>query len=130
MLGLGILLAHLVGDYLLQDDVMAKRKTESWFWALAHAVTYTLPYLLITQSPAALAVICLTHAIIDRYRLAKHVIWLRNQIVPKDARYSWADAKANGGYSADKPAWMSTWLMIIVDNTIHLLINAAAVVYL
>ena len=74
-----ILLAHLVGDYLLQSHWMATEKTKHWWPALAHGITYTLPYLFITQSPLALLVIAGTHIVIDRYRLAKHLVWpLRN----------------------------------------------------
>ncbi|MFD4210556.1 DUF3307 domain-containing protein, partial [Micromonospora tulbaghiae] len=69
MTGLGILLAHLAGDYLLQSHWMATEKSKRWWPAWAHALTYGLPFLLITQSPAALAVIVGTHAVIDRYRL-------------------------------------------------------------
>lgn len=130
MIGLGIILAHLAGDYLLQNDWMAKNKTSRWLPALVHGAVYTLPYILVTQSPLALLVIGGTHVVIDRFRLAKHFIWAVNQIGPRSGRYSWSEAKANGGYSADKPVWMSTWLMIVVDNSIHLLINTAAVVWL
>lgn len=135
MVGLGILLAHLVGDYIFQDDAMALKKTTSWRWAIYHALTYSLPYILLfvlLQAPlwpavAAWAIIAGTHAVIDRYRLAKHVIWGRNQLVPRSFRYPWSEAKDNAGYSAGKPVWMSTWLMIIVDNSIHLVINTVAI---
>lgn len=130
MLGLQIILAHLVGDYILQNDWMANEKTKRWLPAIVHGLIYTIPYTLITQSIPALVVISVTHMVIDRYRLVKPLVWAINQLVPKKNRYSWAEAKANGGYSADKPAWMSTWLMIIVDNTIHLCINAAAIYWL
>lgn len=129
MLALGILLAHLVGDYIIQSHWMACEKTKRWWPAIAHGLTYTLPYMLITQSPVALAVIAGTHIIIDRFRLAKHLVWAKNQLAPKAFRPVWADAKATG-YTSETPAWMSVWLMIIADNTIHLLINTAAIVWL
>jgi len=129
MLALWIVLAHLVGDYLLQSHWMATEKTKHWLPAIAHGVTYTLLYALITQSPLALVVIGGTHIIIDRYRLARHVAWFKNQIGPKRTRPRWADAKATG-YPSDTPAWLSVWLMIIADNTIHLMINTAAILWL
>lgn len=129
MLALWIILAHLVGDYLIQSHWMATKKTEQWLPAIVHGVTYTLPYALITQSPWALLVIGGTHAIIDRYRLAKHLVWLKNQIAPKSHRFTWASAKATGS-PADTPPWLSVWLMIIADNTVHLLINTAAVLWM
>ena len=129
MIALGILLAHLVGDYLLQSDWMAAEKTKRWWPAIAHGITYTLPYVLVTQSLVALAVIAGTHIVIDRYRLARHVGWVKNLVAPKAYRTSWAESKATG-YGPEKPAWMAVWLMIITDNTMHLLINTAAVLWL
>lgn len=126
---LGVLLAHLVGDYLLQSHWMAQHKTSRWWPAVAHALTYTLPYLLVTRSPVALATIATTHAVIDRYRLARHLVWLKNQLAPRHARAPWHESSATG-YPADTPPWLAVWLMIIADNTLHLLINTAAVVWL
>lgn len=127
MTALGIILAHLVGDYLIQSHWMATEKVNRWWPAIAHGLTYTLPYLLVTQSALALTVIATTHIVIDRYRLARHVIWLKNQIGPKSHRPERGTAT---GYSADTPAWLAVWLLIIADNTMHLLINTAAVVWL
>ncbi len=87
-------------------------------------MTYTLPFLACTRSPARLAVIAGSHAVIDRYRLAKRVCWAKNQVAPAEYRSAWADCQATG-YPDDRPAWMTVWLMIIADNTLHLLINAA-----
>jgi hypothetical protein len=129
MLALWIVLAHLVGDYVIQSHWMATEKTKHWLPAIVHGVTYTLPYALITQSPLALVVIGGTHIIIDRFRLARHVAWLKNQLGPKRFRPRWADAKATG-YPSETPAWLSVWLMIITDNTIHLLINTAAILWM
>lgn len=125
----GALLAHLVGDYLIQSDWMAKEKTKRWWPAIAHALSYGLPFLLVTQSPLALAVIVGTHAVIDHYRLARHVVWAKNFIAPRGSNPSWVECKATG-YPPEMPAWMAVWLMIIADNTIHMCINVAAVVWL
>lgn len=120
-----VLVAHLVGDYLLQSHWMATQKIVCWFPAIVHGVMYTLPFLFVTQHPAALAIICVTHIVIDRYRLAKHLSWLKNLMGPRPV--TWAEAKENAGYPKDTPAWLSTWLMIITDNTVHILINIAAI---
>lgn len=129
MLALGIVLAHLVGDYVIQSHWMATQKTSRWWPAIAHGVTYTVPYLAVTQSPWALLVIAGTHIIIDRFRLARHVVWIKNQVAPAMHRPRWGDSKKTG-YPPDTPAWMAVWLMIIADNTIHLVINTAAVLWL
>lgn len=119
-------LAHLVGDYIIQSDWMATQKTQHWWPAIAHAVTYGLPFLLITQSPLALVVIVGTHAVIDRYRLARHVVWAKNQLGPKASR----PPHTATGHFDDRPVWLSTWLLIITDNTLHMLINVGAILWL
>lgn len=124
----GVLL-HFVGDYLLQSDWMATQKTTRWWPASAHALTYGLPFLIVTQSPLALAVIVGTHAVIDRHRLARHVVWAKNLLAPAAYRRPWAECTATG-YPPDRPVWLTTWLLIIADNTIHIAINSAALVWL
>lgn len=139
-----MLLAHLVGDYMIQSDWMATKKTKSFFVALIHAITYTLPFLFLTRDHRVLLVVCLTHAIIDRWRLAKYVCWMKNFLAPRwlkrckcvdknehchdcDLVRNWRwDQCADTGYGPDKPPWLSVWLLIITDNTMHLLCNAAA----
>lgn len=124
-----ILVAHLVGDYILQSHWMSVEKTKRWFPAVLHGILYTLPFLLITQSPWALLTIAGTHAIIDRYRLAKQVVWLKNFIAPRGYNSRWEDSRATG-YPPETPAWLATWLMIIADNSIHILLNIFAIAYL
>lgn len=126
MTGLGILLAHLVGDYLIQSHWMATEKTRKWWPAVAHGLSYTIPYVFVTQSLLALLIIAGTHIVIDRYRLARHVVWFKNQAAPAVFRPNHTPT----GYPTDTPAWLTVWLMILADNTIHLLINTAAVVWL
>lgn len=129
MTGLLIVLAHLAGDYLIQSDWMAAEKTRRWWPAVAHGVTYGLPFLVVTRSPAALALIVVTHVVIDRYRLARHVVWAKNLFAPRRYRYPWAECSATG-YHRSRPEWLAVWLMIIADNTLHLTLNVIAVLYL
>jgi len=121
------LVAHLVGDYLLQSDWMAQNKTKSARAALAHACAYTLPFLFLTRSIPALAVIVLTHALIDHYRLARYVVWAKEWLSPTPPKPL---AMCPTGYDPEKPPWMAVWLFIIADNVIHILINGAAITYL
>lgn len=113
--------AHAIGDYILQSHWMATEKTKNSIAAAIHAVTYTLPFLLLTQVPATLAVICGTHFLIDRFRLARFVVWLKNG--------PWHPLTATG-YQDHVPAWLSVWLLIAADNILHVVINGAAIWYL
>lgn len=136
-----LVLAHLIGDYVLQSDWMATRKIkpgpndahshgESWLAAIVHGLTYGLPFLLVTHSPAALAAIVGTHIVLDHYRLAKQVIWLRNHFGPRNQWTPWAQARTNGGMPVGVPAGLATAMVIVVDNTLHLAINFASVAWL
>lgn len=120
------LVAHAVGDYALQSDWMANEKTKQNLAALVHAFTYTLPFLLLTQSPWALFFVLWTHFAIDRWRLARYIVWAKNLIGPYRP---WKECSITG-YPAEKPPWMAVWLLIIADNTMHVLCNGLALTYL
>ena len=124
------IVAHLVGDYLLQSHWMATRKRENSVAAAIHALCYTLPFLLITQSPLALAIIAGTHFIIDRLGLARFVVWLKNRplkMVRSDQGFLRLKPLTATGYQDDVPVWLSVWLLIITDNTLHLICNGFAI---
>jgi hypothetical protein len=118
------LLLHLVGDYLTQSHWMAVQKVKSTWAASCHALVYSIPFLLI-GSPLAVLVILVTHLFMDRFRLAKYVTWAKNQIGPRAEETKWENCKSTG-YPEQTPVWLSVWLMIVADNTIHLCINYAA----
>ncbi len=124
------LLLHLLGDYITQTDKMATKKTTEWKWAISHAAVYTLPFVLLTHSAPALAVIFGTHAVIDRFRLARFVVWFKNKTTAwNDPLMLWDNCKATG-YPSQVPAWLSVWLLIIADNTLHLCVNYGAIRWL
>jgi hypothetical protein len=148
------LVAHAVGDYILQSDWMATEKTKKSLAAFVHVVTYTLPFLFLTQVWWALALIAGTHFVIDRWRLARYVCWLKNWLgVPRDKviypfttgkpmveSYServsdwstvnkpWDECTATG-YTKAKPDFLAVWLLIITDNILHVLINGLVLSY-
>lgn len=124
-----LLLCHLIGDYVLQSQPMADRKTSSMAWALIHAAFYSIPFaiLLALTAPAipalaALLVIGGTHALIDRYRLAaRWCAWYGTGTREGGVWGRW-------NVSAEPvPPYLGVWLQILVDNTMHLVINAASV---
>lgn len=119
------LLAHLWGDYVLQTDAMAERKTSDRRVALLHAVVYGLPFLLLRPSLGAWLVIVLTHAAIDRYRVARYLVWAKEWLT-YPMRRPRPLAECPMGYDPDKPPFLAVWLLIIADNTLHLTINALA----
>jgi len=127
------LVAHLVGDYILQTQAMADWKAKRSLAALAHVLTYLLPFLLLTRSPLALLAIGGTHFLIDRFRLARYVCWLKNgPLTGYRGLLSWQGwtPLTATGYPERVPAWMAVWLFIAADNCLHILINGAALRWL
>jgi len=141
------LILHLIGDYVTQSDWMAQNKTKRSCPALCHAVVYSLPFLFLKPSLAAFAVILVTHFLIDRFRLARYVVWAKNvvlrphyllytrmptaeaEVEAEDTRWRWSNCSGTG-YPSDAPPWLAVWLLIAADNTIHLAINYVALRWL
>ena len=123
------LLLHLIGDYLLQSGWMAANKAKSHFAAFVHALVYSLPFILICPSLNAWLVIFVTHFFIDRYSLAKRVAIVKNYLAPRKHWPKNGDL-SDFGYHKCTPEFLAMWLLIIIDNTLHLLINFVALKYL
>jgi hypothetical protein len=79
----------------------------------------------LTRSPLALAVILVTHFFIDRYRLARFVVFIKNFLAPSSVWPVWANCVGTG-YPPERPAWLAVWLLIFADNIIHIIINGLA----
>ena len=120
------LILHLVGDYITQTDWMAKNKRSRWGVALLHAYIYSLPFLLIGSQKAFWAIL-ITHWIIDRLGIARYVVYAKNWATNPSLK--WVDCSKTG-YPDSDPAWLTVWLLIIADNTLHLSINFLALKYL
>jgi hypothetical protein len=149
------LILHLLGDYVTQSDWMANNKTKRFLPAFLHAIVYSFPFLLLRPSWVAFAVILVSHFIIDRYRIARFMVWVKNVILsPVFWRYissrewsgAWghANTKRNiaearellwgnckdTGYPSQRPAWLAVWLLIAADNSLHIAINYVALRWL
>ena len=83
---------------------------------------------MLTTSPTALAVIAGTHFVIDRFRLARYVCWVKDW--PWPSRRPWAQCTKTGFPDDKQPAWIALWIMIVVDNTMHVVINGASIRWL
>lgn len=121
------LVAHAVGDYVLQSDWMAREKTKRFWVAKLHALTYALPFLWLRPSASAFFVIWFSHALIDRFRLARYVVHAKEILFGDRKRRASCPPM---GYGDDKPPFMAVWLFIIADNLMHVVINAAALRWL
>ncbi len=106
------LIFHLIGDYITQNQWLAANKVkftnDGWWACVIHCCLYAAPFFFIASFSAWLVII-ITHFWIDKLRLAKY--WLN---------------LVNWDFKATFPFW----LIIIVDNTFHLLINYLSITYL
>lgn len=129
------LLAHAIGDYILQSDWMATTKTKKSVACFVHVVTYSVPFIFFKPSLVALGFIMVTHFLIDRWRLARFVVTFKN--IMGDASFgmapishAWKVFGTSTGYAIDTPPWLAFWLLIIVDNIMHVALNGFALRYL
>jgi hypothetical protein len=124
------IVAHMIGDYVLQSDWMANNKTKSVVAAFCHVMTYSIPFMVLTPvSSEGLLFIIVTHFAIDYWRLARYVVFAKNFMCPAREIPTWDDCKTTG-YPSDRPAWLAVWLLIIADNLMHITLNAIALQYL
>lgn len=71
---LKIAFCHLVGDYVLQCDFIAKTKGENWYHLFVHCILYCLPFYVVFGLTWELVVLFLTHVIIDALKARYEVI--------------------------------------------------------
>ena len=117
------LLCHLYGDFVLQNNYLANEKVKNtrqgYFACLLHTVLYHIPFVLIDASLPALAVMFLTHFLIDKYRLAKYVLMVVN--------WRFND---NWGFPPTTAPYIAVWILFIVDNILHVTINFLSLKFL
>lgn len=119
---------HLLGDYVIQTDWMAKNKRTDLVAAALHAFVYSFPFMVyFLCSWQAAMLIFVSHLLIDHYGLARYVVFAKNWVT--DWSLNWKDCDKTG-YPNDTPPWLSVWLLILADNTLHLIFNYVALVYL
>ena len=126
-----LLLGHLVGDYLLQTSWMAINKSKynlvGWLAALVHCIIYTLSICVLMNNYDLLWVgaVFLSHFPIDKFSLGE--VWmkyikgysLKNFLINKSSgrfipNNSNREEIVQGGFL--------TFVYILTDNTIHLLL--------
>ena len=113
-----LLMGHLAGDWLLQSEWQARNKYRSWRALLTHVVIYHLlifAVLLLRIGPdvarvyVVILVLASTHALIDR-RLSLILLMRKLRI------------------AGDAPP--EPWLILVVDQVIHILLLGLAAEYL
>lgn len=98
-----LIIGHLVGDYILQNNWMAMNKSKNWLALIIHSLVYTTAVFLFSLFAGgiglvAILIIFLAHIILDRRTFVRW--WLTNINKSPDI----------------------FWLQVMVDQTFHLLI--------
>ena len=104
-LGNGIMhwiFAHLIGDYLLQNDWMASNKSTHTFHALVHVIVYCLPFSFCHLTLLQILLIGSQHFLQDR---TQFVLWVMK-------------IKGSTQFATGQ---CSPWSLIITDNVLHVL---------
>ncbi|MGD8625579.1 MAG: DUF3307 domain-containing protein [Anaerolineae bacterium] len=107
-----LLVGHLVGDFLLQTDGMARNKSKSWPWMLRHVGLYML---LVT---VVIVVYALSHPL-SFWWIALALLLLSVTHVGLDRRRFTTWWMGVVGIEPQHP-----WLGIVVDQVFHILILA------
>ena len=125
-----LLLGHLVGDYLLQNNWMAENKHKhlglGWLTCTVHCLLYTAAVCFFTWEFSLLWIVCvfLSHFIIDKFALAERYL----KIINGRSIGTFLASRENQEYSPHigLRASLVVLVYVVVDNTMHLLLMALA----
>jgi hypothetical protein len=99
------ILAHFVGDYLLQNDWMAQNKKLNSWVCLIHVLAYLAPFWFCNLSYWQIVLIGIQHFLQDR---TNFILWLM--------KIKGSEVFATGP--------CSPWSIIVTDNIVHIIFIA------
>ncbi len=79
-----LIICHLLGDYVLQSDFIAKTKGSNWYHLFVHSLLYCVPFIIfnISVTPFILTFIFITHMIIDALKARyDKITYLQDQLL-------------------------------------------------
>lgn len=127
--------AHLIGDYLIQNDWMAQNKQKSSWACTVHVATYMIPFFFCGLTEWQFLLIAIQHWIQDRatVRVVEEVGTFGHRYrLAKGLPYSEDGTNAFDMslikflmYKSGKPSFIdppfAPWSIILTDNIIHIL---------
>lgn len=69
-----LIACHFVGDYVLQNDFLAKTKGSNFWHMLAHCVLYSVPFAIVFGFGWQLWVVIVAHIVVDPLKARWHKI--------------------------------------------------------
>ena len=77
-----LIICHLIGDYVLQSDFIAKTKGENWYHLLVHCLLYSVPFYIVFGYSWKLAFVMTMHIVIDPLKARYNKIsYMADQII-------------------------------------------------
>ncbi len=77
-----LIFCHLVGDYPLQIDYIAKTKGENWYHLLVHCFLYVVPFYWLFGWNWQLLVVLVSHFVIDSLKARyKKINYITDQLL-------------------------------------------------
>lgn len=77
-----LIVCHLLGDYPLQIDYIAKTKGENWYHLLVHCFLYVLPFYWLFGWNWQLLVVLISHFVIDALKARyKKINYITDQLL-------------------------------------------------
>jgi magnesium-transporting ATPase (P-type) len=125
-----MLLGHLVGDYLLQNNWMALGKSKhnglGWFTCTVHCILYAIAVCAVmgAWSVSWFGIVFASHFVIDKFGIAEHYLVLirgrsLQQYLDNEENKIWSPyIGLRGGFYI--------FVYVVVDNTMHLLLMYGA----
>ena len=79
---INLIICHLIGDYVLQTSFIAESKGQNWYHLFVHCVLYAVPFYICFGITWQLALIFLSHMIIDPLKARyKKINYVQDQIL-------------------------------------------------
>jgi hypothetical protein len=76
-----LVFAHLLGDYVLQNDFIAKTKANNYYHLFVHCVLYCFPFYVLMGFTWHLIPLLIIHIIVDYLKCKKVINYTIDQII-------------------------------------------------
>ena len=76
-----LVMCHAVGDYVLQNDFLAKTKGDNFYHLLIHCILYCVPFAVVYGIDYKIAILFVTHVLIDCWKCRKEIGYVEDQFI-------------------------------------------------
>ena len=76
-----LIVCHLIGDYVLQTDFLAKTKCDNLYHLIAHCVLYCVPFAYLFGIDWRVGALFITHVLVDWWKCRGTVGYAEDQFM-------------------------------------------------